>query len=125
MRSAHITRHTAEAAFDGFNSEDVSAVQDDAAKSWELAEIERDGDLDSLYELAESVEIDLTADEIAARDAFLYDFTDQVRATRSRRRTGRRALVNAHWSVAGMQVQGKTAAARHLLVTDTTGSEAA
>lgn len=42
--------------------------------------------------LLEEVDRELAADEHAASAAFLYDFTDQRRATRTRRRAGREAL---------------------------------
>ncbi|WP_410662794.1 hypothetical protein [Amycolatopsis sp. lyj-84] len=42
--------------------------------------------------LLEEVDRELAADEHAASAAFLYDFTDQRRAGRARRRAGREAL---------------------------------
>ncbi|MFI9449209.1 hypothetical protein [Amycolatopsis sp. NPDC052450] len=42
--------------------------------------------------LLEQVDRELAADEHAASAAFLYDFTDQRRASRTRRRAGREAL---------------------------------
>ncbi|QFU94077.1 hypothetical protein [Amycolatopsis sp. YIM 10] len=89
MRSAHISRRRAEASCDGFDWDDVSAVQEAAALSFERMEIDRDAELDRL---AQTTELELTEDEQAAMYAFLHGFNDARRTHRSRRRSGREVL---------------------------------
>lgn len=89
MRSAHITRHMAEAQLDGTEFDDVSAVQEASALAWERAELAWDEALDHA---AEDVELVLTLAEQAEVAAYLASESNQVRASRSRRRSTRRAL---------------------------------
>ncbi|MEV4604908.1 hypothetical protein AB0K15_47140 [Amycolatopsis sp. NPDC049253] len=58
--------------------------------------------------LIEQVDLDLAADEFAAEAAFRCDFTDQRRASRTRRRAGRE-LLRSHILIAGLPGQGKNA----------------
>jgi hypothetical protein len=83
MRSAHITRRQAEAAFGELDA-DVSALQQEVATALELSfEIDR---------VVEVVDLELTAEEQAAMVRFLHDFTDTRRAHRTRRRASREML---------------------------------
>ncbi|AGM10126.1 hypothetical protein AORI_7544 [Amycolatopsis keratiniphila] len=68
--------------------------------------------------LLEEVDRELAADEHAASAAFLYDFTDQRRAARARRRAGRQVLRESHWLIAGVPSQGKSAAIRQAVISD-------
>ncbi|MFI5611329.1 hypothetical protein [Amycolatopsis sp. NPDC051903] len=60
--------------------------------------------------LIEQVDLDLAADEFAAEAAFRCDFTDQRRASRARRRTGRRVL-RSNFLIAGLPGLGNSAPA--------------
>jgi hypothetical protein len=96
MRSAHITRRQAEAAFGGLDA-DVSALQEGVAMRFDV-----DG-RHGIDEVVESVELVLTAEEQAEMFRFLHGFTDQRRARRTNRRAGRSALrsLSAGVAVAG------------------------
>jgi len=113
MRSAYITRRQAEGAFSELDA-DVAAVQEAAALVFERAELDMSAELDTM---AETIEIELTADEQAALHDFLHDFTDQRAASRTTRRA-RRELLRSHVLIGGLPAQGKTAAARLAVLTD-------
>ncbi|MEU4672441.1 hypothetical protein AB0F91_31810 [Amycolatopsis sp. NPDC023774] len=83
MRSAHISRRQAEAAFDGTDEFDVLAVQDAAARASDRRDLE---------DAAEELELYLAATEVAAMHDFLHDFRDQRGAGRRQRRAGRTVL---------------------------------
>jgi hypothetical protein len=67
--------------------------------------------------LLEQVDRALAADEFAAEAAFRFDFNDQRRVSRARRRAGREVL-RSNWLIGGMPGQGKSAAALSLLLDD-------
>jgi hypothetical protein len=82
MRSAHITRRQAEAAFDGLDAdEDVFALQEEVVMRAERAEIER---------LIESVELELASERLAESARVRLDGPRS--ASRARRRSERVAL---------------------------------
>jgi hypothetical protein len=85
MRSAHITRRQAEAAFGGLDA-DVSALQEGVATAFDV-----DGGY-GIDEVVESVELVLTAQEQIEMHRFLHEGIDQSRARRSIRRAGRSVL---------------------------------
>ncbi|MFD9890961.1 hypothetical protein ACFWY9_16570 [Amycolatopsis sp. NPDC059027] len=87
MRSTHISRRAAEAAYDGTDEFDVLAAQEDAVLAFERLEV-----AEELDAVTEEIERELSVASQLERYAFLYDFTDQTRASRTRRRAGRRAL---------------------------------
>lgn len=58
--------------------------------------------------LLEEVDRELQADEAAAEAAFRCDFTDQRRASRSRRRASRE-LLRSNFLIGGLPGQGKAA----------------
>ncbi len=68
--------------------------------------------------MLEEVDRELAADEHAAAAAFLYDFNDQRRAARTRRRTSRQVLRESHWLIAGMPSQGKSAQNWRAVISD-------
>ena len=79
MRSAHISRRAAEAAYDGMDENyDVLAAQD-----WSAAQLDA---------VAEETELFLSAAELAAMHDYLHDFRDQRGAGRRQRRAGRSVL---------------------------------
>jgi hypothetical protein len=112
MRSAHITRRQAEGTFSELDA-DVTAVQEAAALAFERAKLDVSAELDAM---AESIEIELTADEQAALHDFLHDFTDQRAASRTTRRA-RRELLRSNVLIGGLPSQGKTAAVRLAILT--------
>ncbi|WP_328645553.1 hypothetical protein OHS58_37415 [Amycolatopsis sp. NBC_00348] len=67
--------------------------------------------------LLEDVDRELAADASAAEAAYRFDFNDQRRVSRSRRRAGRE-LLRSHVLIAGVQRQGKSTAALSLLLGD-------
>jgi hypothetical protein len=84
MRSAHITRRQAEAAFDGLDA-DVSALQGEVAVSFDRYQIEID-------RLIEEVDRELAAEERTATVRLIHSFTDRQRAQRACRRANRVVL---------------------------------
>jgi hypothetical protein len=113
MRSAYITRRQAEGTFSELDA-DVTAVQEAAALAFERVELDLDADLDTM---AETIEIELTADEQAALHDFLHDFTDQRAASRTTRRA-RRELLRSNVLIGGLPSQGKNSVAWLAVVTD-------
>jgi hypothetical protein len=89
MRFAHITRRDAEAQLDGVEFDDVSAVQDASATFFDRVELAFDEAFDHA---AQDVELVLTLAEQVEAAAFLASESNQRRAARSRRRTGRTTL---------------------------------
>jgi hypothetical protein len=71
----------------------------------------------SIDALLEEVDRELAADEYAAEAAYRFDFNDQRRVSRARRRAGRE-LLRSHVLIAGVQSQGKSTAALSLLLSD-------
>ncbi|WP_020665168.1 hypothetical protein [Amycolatopsis benzoatilytica] len=71
-------------------------------------------DIDALLQ---DVYGELAADEHAAERAVRHDFNDQRRVSRARRRAGRE-LLRSNYLIAGVQGQGKSAAALSLLLDD-------
>jgi hypothetical protein len=82
MRSAHITRRQAEAAFDGLDA-DVSALQEGVARAFDV-----DGGY-GIDDVGEPVELVLTAREQIEMHRLLHDDTDQAPGWHSSRRAGR------------------------------------
>lgn len=79
MRSAHISRRAAEAAYDGMDENyDVLAAQ-----AWSAAQLDA---------VAEETELFMSAAELAAMHDYLHDFRDQRGAGRRQRRAGRSVL---------------------------------
>ena len=74
----------------------------------------------SIDALLEEVDRELAADEFAAETAYRFDFNDQRRASRARRRASRE-LLRTHMLIGGLQAQGKSTATRDQLI----GGEAA
>ncbi|MGV9362289.1 hypothetical protein [Amycolatopsis sp. NPDC003731] len=79
-----------------------------AFSAGEAAAFYPDGLTEALIDaLLEDVDRELAADEFAAEAAYRFDFNDQRRVSRARRRAGREALralpvrVPATWSSAG------------------------
>src|SRR4051794_18965795 len=64
----------------------------------------------SVDALLEEVDRELAADEFAAEAAYRFDFNDQRRASRARRRADRE-LLRSHLLIGGMQGQGKSTSA--------------
>jgi hypothetical protein len=83
MRSAHISRRSAEFAYDGTDEFDVLAVQESAALAFDRLELDT---------AVEKIELSLTAAELAAMNDYLHDFRDQRGAGRRQRRAGRTVL---------------------------------
>jgi hypothetical protein len=90
MRSAHITRHHAEALSGGMDA-DVSAVQAAAVTVWDHLgwEGEEEREIDALMA---SVDRELAAEAEAAIFRVTRSFTDPQRAQRAQRRAGRTVL---------------------------------
>jgi len=71
----------------------------------------------SIDALLEQVDRELAADEFAAEAAYRFDFNDQRRVSRARRRASRE-LLRSHYLIGGLQGQGKSTAALTLLLDD-------
>jgi hypothetical protein len=89
MRSAYVTRRQAEAMTDGFDMEDVFAVQEAVSMRFEREELRRAAEVDRLLQDVEHKLV--TAQRIEA-DRQRLNASDQQSPRRSRRRTDRVAL---------------------------------
>ncbi|MGW4488850.1 hypothetical protein ACWEOE_34055 [Amycolatopsis sp. NPDC004368] len=97
MRSTHINRRKLDTA---------GVYVDEAAAEG----VSPDGLTEAVIDaLIEQVDLDLSADEFAAEAAFRCDFTDQRRASRTRRRAGRTVLRSLPTRVSFAALDGEAA----------------